>query len=283
MTEVESVQRVRVSRRNGRIKRWLSFAVMLVVTGLVLVPLGAVVGLSLRPPASLGTSGLSLASFTYIFENSQALTWLGNSLALTLAATVFTVVISAPAGYVISRARSRLVSGYSLLLFILQSFPIVLFIIPLFVLFVDLQLADTMRGVAVVYVATSLSIAIWMFAAYFDTIPRSLEEAAWLDGCSLFSGFVRVVLRNSLPGVLSTAIFGFLVAWNDYLVALVFLRSEENYTLPVGLQFFFQLNFTDWGPVMAMSVLMLAPPVLIFALLNRFFSIGGIGGSLAGQ
>jgi len=281
--EVQSARQVRVPSPSVAVKRWLSFAVMLVVTCVVLVPLGTVLWLSLRPPASLGTSGLSLASFNYIFENSQVLAWLRNSLALTLTATVFTVVISAPAGYVISRSRSRFVAGYSLVLFILQSFPMVLFIIPLFVLFVDLHLADALRGVAFVYVATSLAIAIWMFAAYFDTIPHSLEEAAWLDGCSVFSGFVRVVLRNSLPGVLSTAIFGFLVAWNDYLVALIFLRSQENYTLPVGLQFFFQLNFTDWGPVMAMSVLMLAPPVLIFALLNRFFSIGGIGGSLAGQ
>lgn len=91
------------------------------------------------------------------------------------------------------------------------------------------------------------------------------------------------MLRNSLPGVLSTAIYAFLLAWNDYLVALVFLRSDDRFTLPIGLQTFFQQNQTDWGPVMACAVVMLAPPVLIFALLNRFFSIGGIGGALAGK
>ena len=91
------------------------------------------------------------------------------------------------------------------------------------------------------------------------------------------------MLRNSLPGILSTAIFSFLLAWNDYLVAVVFLRSQEIFTLPVGVQSFFQQNMTDWGSVMAVAVVMMLPPVIIFVALNRYFSVGGIGGSLAGR
>jgi multiple sugar transport system permease protein len=98
----------------------------------------------------------------------------------------------------------------------------------------------------------------------------------------VFSGFTRIVLRNSLPGILSTAIFTFLVSWNDYLVAIVFLRSQERFTLPIGVQTFFQQNGTDWGSVMALAVVMLLPPVIVFATLNKYFSVGGIGGSLAG-
>ena len=137
--------------------------------------------------------------------------------------------------------------------------------------------------VAIIYVAQTVSVACWMMSAYFDTIPISLEEAAWMDGTSVLGGFFRVVLRNSLPGVLSTAIYSFLLAWNDYLVALVFIRSSYNFTLPIGIQTFFQLNQTDWGPVMACAVVMLAPPVVVFAVFNRFFSVGGIGGALAGR
>jgi multiple sugar transport system permease protein len=94
---------------------------------------------------------------------------------------------------------------------------------------------------------------------------------------------MRVVLRNSLPGVLSTAIFCFLLAWNDYLVASVFLRTDTNYTLQVGVQTFFQQNQANWGLVMTVAVVMMIPPILIFAVLNRYFSVGGIGGSLAGR
>jgi multiple sugar transport system permease protein len=104
-----------------------------------------------------------------------------------------------------------------------------------------------------------------------------------MDGCSVFGGFLRVVLRNSLPGILSTAIFAFLLAWHDYLIAVVFLRSNENFTLQIGLQTFFQQNSTNWGLVMAVAVVMLLPPVILFAFLNRYFSVGGIGGSLAGR
>jgi multiple sugar transport system permease protein len=122
-----------------------------------------------------------------------------------------------------------------------------------------------------------------MMAAYFNSIPIALEEAAWMDGCSVLTGFLRVVLRNSLPGVVSTAIFSFLLAWNDYLVAVVFLRSVDKYTLPIGMQTFFQENATDWGSVMALAVVMMIPPVAVFTFLNRYFSIGGIGGALAGN
>ncbi len=140
-----------------------------------------------------------------------------------------------------------------------------------------------MPGIIIIYVGSTMSVAIWMMAAYYDSIPINLEEAAWMDGCSVFGGFLRVVLRNSLPGILSTSIFAFLLSWNDYLVALVFLRSSNKFTFPVGLQSFFQQNATNWGLVMAVAVMMMLPPVILFAALNRYFSVGGIGGSLAGQ
>jgi multiple sugar transport system permease protein len=196
---------------------------------------------------------------------------------------VVSVVVAAPAGYVLSRGRSRAVSGYSLTLFVIQSLPAITAVIPLFVLFARIGLVDSLLGLAIVYVGASMSVATWMMAAYIDSIPITLEEAAWIDGASVFGGFIRVVMRNSLPGVLSTAIFTFLVSWNDYLVAVVFLRSQTKYTLPLGLQSFFQQNTTDWGSVMAVAVVMMLPPVLVFACLNRFFSVGGVGGSLAGQ
>jgi multiple sugar transport system permease protein len=183
----------------------------------------------------------------------------------------------------LSRGRSKAVSGYSLLLFVIQSLPVITAIIPLFVLFARIGLADNLIGLVIVYVGSTMSVATWMMAAYFDSIPHALEEAAWVDGCSVFGSFARIVLRNSLPGILSTAIFAFLVAWNDYLVALVFLRSSNVFTMPIGLQTFFQQNATDWGSVMAVSVVMLLPPAIIFAALNRYFSVGGVGGSLAGR
>jgi multiple sugar transport system permease protein len=264
--------------------RWWRFLLILVVTAIVLVPIVAVVFLSLQPSlGSTTTAPITLENFVTVFAETNVLRWLGNSLGVTLVTVLISVAVAAPAGYVLSRARNRLVSGYSLVLFVVQSLPVVTAVIPLFILFAQLQLVDNLVGVTIIYVGASMSVAIWMMAAYFDSIPVTLEEAAWMDGCSVFGGFMRVVLRNSLPGILSTAIFAFLLAWHDYLIAVVFLRSNERFTLQIGLQTFFQQNSTNWGLVMAVAVVMLLPPVLLFAFLNRYFSVGGIGGSLAGR
>jgi multiple sugar transport system permease protein len=264
--------------------RWWRFAVLLIVTTVVLVPVLSTLLLSIRPGTlTSSASPITLANFKHVFASSDVAVWLVNSLGVTLATVVVSVIVAAPAGYVLSRGRSKAVSAYSLLLFLIQSLPAITAIIPLFILFAKIGLADNLIGLVVVYVGSTLSVATWMMAAYFDTIPQTLEEAAWVDGCSVFGSFVRIVLRNSLPGVLSTAIFAFLLAWNDYLVALVFLKSSNVFTLPVGVQGFFQQNQTDWSSVMAVAVVMLLPPVVIFAFLNKHFSVGGIGGSLAGR
>ena len=263
--------------------RWWRFSLLAVITAVVLVPLAAVVLLSLQPALGSAQTGATIENYLTVIASTDLGGWVTNSLIVTLATVVVSVLIAAPAGYVLSRGRGRLVAGFSLTLFVIQSLPVITAIIPLFILCAGLGVVDSLGGLVILYVGGSMSVAIWMMAAYFDSIPISLEEAAWMDGCSVFGSFWRVVLRNSLPGVLSTAIFAFLLAWNDYLVAVIFLRSDQNYTLPIGLQTFFQQNQTDWGPVMSVAVVMMIPPIVVFAVLNRYFSVGGIGGSLAGR
>lgn len=275
-------QKLRVHQKGTR-GQWWRFALILVIAIIALVPVGVVLLLAFTPSAASTSTGFTLENFSNVFANTDVVLWLQNSLLVTLGTVLVSVIVAAPAGYVLSRGRSRAVSSYSLLLFVFQSLPVITAVIPLFLLFANLGLIDNLAGLTIVYVGTSMAVATWMMAAYMDSIPISLEEAAWIDGASLFRGFWQVVLRNSLPGILSTAIFTFLVAWNDYLVAIVFLRSAVAFTLPLGLQSFFQQNTTDWGSVMAVACIAMIPPVAIFVLLNKYFSVGGIGGSLAGQ
>jgi multiple sugar transport system permease protein len=264
--------------------QWWRFLLILVITAIALVPIGSVLVLSLQPSqGSKTTSSVTFENFLTVFTQTGLSTWLRNSLSITLVTVSIAIVVAAPAGYVLSRARNRLVSGYSLLLFVVQSLPIVTSVIPLFILFAKVGLVDNLVGITIIFVGLTMPVAIWMMAAYYNSIPITLEEAAWIDGCSVLGSFVRIVLRNSFPGLLSTAIFSFLLAWNEYLIMLVFLRSDENFTLPLGLETFFQQNSTNWGPVMAVAVIMMLPPVVIFAVLNKYFSVGGIGGSLAGN
>ncbi|WP_246143714.1 carbohydrate ABC transporter permease [Actinacidiphila oryziradicis] len=257
---------------------------MTVFTVIVLIPFFDIFLKALTPNGNGFVNGdsLTLDNFRVVFAQTNMLRYLMNSVIVSIVTSAVAVLIGAPAGYVISRSRSRLVSGYSLLLFVIQSLPVIVFVVPLFIMFSSVGLVDDLPGLVIVYVSSAIPIGCWMMSSYFDTIPHSLEEAAWVDGATLFGGFWRIILPNSLPGVMSVAIFSFLASWNDYLVALVFLRSDAEFTLPIGIQQFFQENQVSWGPVMASAVLMLAPPTIVFAVFRRYFSIGGIGGALAG-
>ena len=276
-------RRKRADISTGKRGQWGRFVLIALITLIVIAPILAVLWLSVQPSLGSSAQGITFENFVTVFTQTDVLTWLRNSLTVSLVTVVVAVAVAAPAGYVLSRVRNRLVSTYSLILFVIQALPIVTAVIPLFLTFALLHLVNSLPGVAIIYIGSTMSVAIWMMAAYFDSIPISLEEAAWMDGASVFGSFTRIVLRNSLPGILSTAIFSFLLSWNDYLVALLFLQDFTKYTLPVGLETFFQQNATNWGLVMAVAVVMMLPPVILFSVLNKYFSVGGIGGSLAGR
>lgn len=259
--------------------QWSRFVVTLIVTGFAVAPIAVVVYASLTPRLGSSPGGLTLENFVALLVRGPVLLWLRNSALVTLVVVLATVALAAPAGYVLSRGRGALVSGYSLALFVFQSLPVVVALIPLFFIYARIGLVDNLAGVTVIYVGLTTSAATWMMGGFYDSIPIEVEEAAWVDGTSVLGGFLRVVLPNSLPGLFSTAMFAFLTAWNDYVVVLVFIRSASNYTLPLGLELF----GPGGGVGSAYAMIMMLPPVIVFAALNRYFSFGGIGGSLTGR
>jgi multiple sugar transport system permease protein len=244
------------------------------ITLLVVCPLLPTLAAAFLPGAPGGRQGRGgpFAGILDTFRFTPALTWLGNSLFVAITTTAVAIVIGAPAAYALSRARGRLVGVFSLLLFIVQSLPVVVLVIPLFVLFAKAGLVDSLGGLTIIYIGLSVGVAVWMITAAVDAVPVRLEESAWLDGCSVFGSFTRVVLPSCWPGIVSAAIYCFLLTWNDYLVALVFIKSNALYTLPIGLQA---------ARTPGLILVIVVPPLLLFALLNRYFSVGGIAGSLA--
>ncbi|MCY1676427.1 carbohydrate ABC transporter permease [Pseudarthrobacter sp. SL88] len=193
----------RVLSEAGMRGRWWRFVLILAITAVVLVPILVTVILAFTPGPNSTATGLTFENLSNVFSKTLAATWLKNSLITTLATVLVSVAVAAPAGYVLSRGRSKAVSGYSLLLFVMQSLPIITSVVPLFILFAGMGLVDNLMGLTIIYVGSTMTVATWMMAAYFDSIPISLEEASWIDGCSVFGSFTKVVLRNSLPGVLS--------------------------------------------------------------------------------
>lgn len=205
-----------------------------------------------------------------------------NSALVAVATTLISVALAALAGYAF--ARFRLPGGKALLLGILatQMFPGILLAIPLYGLLRDLRLLDSLPGLVLVYTTFALPFCVWMLRNYFLTVPRELEESALVDGCTRLSALWRVVLPVARPGIAATAIFSFILAWNEFLYANTFISSAEKRTLAVGLQSLIGEFTTDWGLLMAGAVVTTAPLVLAFLAVQRRLTQGLAAGAVKG-
>jgi multiple sugar transport system permease protein len=150
-------------------------------------------------------------------------------------------------------------------------FPGVVLLMPLFILMRWLRLVNTETSLILTYLTFGLPLSIWLLKGFYDNVPPQLEQAARIDGASRFQAFIRVVMPLSSPGIIATAIYAFIGAWNEYVYALTFLNDKSKLTLPVGLQRFFTEYSTDWPGLMAASFIMSVPVVVMFLILQRYF------------
>lgn len=225
--------------------------------------------------------------FTPTLENYAAL-WATdfrrsflNSLAVSVGSTISSMLIGVPAAYALSRWTAR--GGNTISLWILASrmAPPIAFTIPYFLVYRHLELLDTLTGLVIIYLTFNLSLVIWMMRPFFDQLPRSLEEAAWIDGAGLAQSFLRIVLPLSGPGLAATAILCFLFAWNDFFFALILTRTEAM-TAPVAVVNFMNYEGWEWGRIAAGGTMVMLP-VLLFSLVVRKYLVHGLtGGALKG-
>jgi multiple sugar transport system permease protein len=194
-----------------------------------------------------------------------------NSLVVSTLTTVLAVVVAVPAAYAFSRFRfpGRTVLFFSVLL--RNMFPAVIFLVPLFILMRMLGLVNTLWSLVLTYLTFGLPLAIWLLKGFYDNIPIQLEQAARIDGATRFQAFRLIVMPLSVPGIVATAIYSFIGAWNEYIYAYTFLTRHDQMTLPVGIQRFFSENATDWPGLMAATFLMSVPVVVLFLVLQRYF------------
>lgn len=205
-----------------------------------------------------------------------------NSVVVSLVTTLVGMFLAATAAYAFSRFRfpgRRL--GLSMFL-VVQMFPATLIMIPLYVLLDKLGLLNSILGLVLVYSTTAIPFCVWMLKGYFDTIPKELEEAAWIDGATRFGMFWRVVLPLSRPALAVTALFSFMTAWNEYILAETFLNEETAYTLPVMLQHYVGSHSTSWGSFAAGSVLVSVPVMALFYVLQKHLVSGLTAGGVKG-
>ncbi|MDT3381326.1 carbohydrate ABC transporter permease [Labrys portucalensis] len=236
---------------------------------------------SLTPSERIAASGVSLSpigwsfdNYTRLFEQTSFLGNMGHSLIIALGTVVVGLGVSVTAAYAFSRFRFLGRRAIMLQFLLVNMFPVVLLILPLFVLMRRLGLLDTHLSLILANATVAIPFAVWMLTSYVAAIPRSLDEAAMIDGCSRLAALRRVVLPLAMPGIISTGIYIFITAWNEYLYALT-LGGKNVRTVTVAIQTLIGEYQIEWGLLAAGGVVGALPATLLFLIVQKRL-VGGL-------
>jgi multiple sugar transport system permease protein len=268
-------------------KRIAPITLMALLAFVVLLPFLWTAATSFKPltevnrfPPEWGSPSMSFRPYADMFFYLPFSTYTLNSIVVALSTTSLTLLFGSCAGFAFSRFQFRGKRGFLLLFLLSQMLPGASVIIPLFQLMRELRLYDTYLGLILVHTAVLLPFAIWLLYGFFDAIPREVEDAALIDGCSRLGALRRVILPLALPGLGATALFAFLGSWNEFFFALLLTSSDSTRTIPVGIGLFVG-EFNDvWNQMSAAAVLFSIPPLLVFLLMRRTFVKGLAAGAV---
>jgi ABC-type glycerol-3-phosphate transport system permease component len=276
------VARRRPGRRRVKPGEVLVLAVALVVAVVLVYPTAWVFFASFKTQETLFSgefADYTLANYVRLFRSGFGV-HIVNSLVISLTAVLISTFVSVIAAYVFSRTRfpgKRAVFGAVMLG---QTFPWIILVTPVFILFARLGLLNSYTGIVFCYVAVTIPFSVYLLVGYLESVPRSLDEMAIIDGCPPFQVIWRIVFPIMLPGVVATATYAFLLCWSEYLFALAFLTKTELKTMPLALYAFFGEHTTEWGQVMAASALTTLPTLLLFLPLQRKLTAGLAAGAI---
>jgi multiple sugar transport system permease protein len=265
------------------VQRWIRFLAIAVGMTFVAFPLYWMLLTALtpreqlfRPPFQLLRFDLSLENIIELLSATEFLVYLMNSMIVAAGAVVLNVIAATFAGYALSRYEFRLKHTVAQGTLLSYMFPPILLAIPLYILLSDLGLRNSYIGLILAHASISLPLNIWIMWQYFQIVPVSLEEAAWVSGASKLRGLLQVCLPSALPGMMSVAIFAFALSWNDFAFAFILQTDTSMYTLPVGLATFVERTAIHWGMIMSSSALISIPTFAMVFLLQRYL-ISGLG------
>lgn len=267
----------------------LIYIVLATFTLIALYPVINVFTISIRPDDRLLSTSLSIipehATFqTYIdlFTTQPFLLWVWNSTLISFIVTVAGVSLASTAGYALSRFNfvGKKSSMFGLLT--TQMFPATMLLLPMYIMLIKLHLIDSYLGIIIIYSATALPFCVWQMKGYYDTIPFSLEESARIDGCTRWQAFYKIIFPLAAPALVITALFSFMTAWSEYIVAAQILQDSKLYTLPLGLKSFQSNLTTEWGLYAAAALVVSIPVVILFIILSKWLVSGLTLGSVKG-
>lgn len=254
-----------------------------------LFPLFWLLKIAFTPDQLLYTEGITfwpsettLANFDFVLWGSDFPRYFLNSVIVSLGTAFFVTLIAASAGYAFSRFDFRFKPVVVFVMLLTQMFPLVMVIAPIYRLMAPLGLTDSLTGLIIIYTAFNVPFATFLMQSFFDGIPKDLEEAAMMDGCTRLMALRKVIFPLTLPGMGATLGFVFTAAWSELLFALMLINSDSQKTFAVGLLTFVSKFGVDWGQMMAAAVLALIPACIFFALIQRYLVQGLTAGAVKG-
>ncbi|WP_238007785.1 carbohydrate ABC transporter permease [Dactylosporangium sp. AC04546] len=277
--------------REGRVERLFRWVVLSFLALFVLVPLYVMVSSALKPLQDVQNdftwipTAPTFQAFVDMWSTVPLGKYLLNSIAVAGIAAVFSVAIAVFAAFAVSRYRFRGRGLFSVAVLSTQMFPGILFLLPLFLIYVNLsttvglELYQTRLGLIITYLTFSLPFSIWMLVGYFDSIPRGLDEAAQVDGAGPMRTLFKVILPTAVPGIVAVTVYAFMTAWGEVLFASI-MTDEHSRTLAVGLQNYSTQFQVYWNQVMAASLVVSVPVVAGFLALQRYFVAGLTAGAV---
>ncbi len=279
----------KINNLQSRIISLFLYFLLIGFTLVVLYPILNVFSISLRPgDRLLSTSlklipdGASFHAYKVLFTQTPFLLWFWNSSLIAAAVTITGVALASTAGYAFSRFNFYGRKSAMVGLLVTQMFPPTMLLLPMYIMILKLHLINSYLGVIVIYTSTALPFCVWQMKGYYDTIPFSLEESARIDGSTRWGAFRRIVLPLAAPALVITALFSFMTAWSEYIVAAQVLQDTSLFTLPLGLKQFEASMSTQWGLYAAGSLLVSVPAVALFLILSRWLISGLTLGSVKG-
>lgn len=259
------------------------------VVGFVAFPLLWMAVASVTSADQLFTSPPRLVPTDYTFDwyrnvwtASDAPRFFLNSLIIAVATTIVCVIIGLISAYAVTRFEFPGKNFFLVGALASYVFPAILLFLPIYLILTSLGLTNTLMGIIVAHIVVSFPFAVWMLRSYLIAIPRELDEAAWVDGASYLRTIRSVILPVCLPGVFSTAIFIFVLSWNEFLFASVIAESSRNKTITVGIAEFITAFDVRWGEIMALGTIATIPVVVLFLAVQRYFLKGVLEGAVKG-